>query len=268
MMRYLPLPDLRSSFRAHDTAPSKPETSQWDPARIFPSEVGADEADASQMCEFVSLCLRHYRDGTRTYWQINSRVAEEKAKLSGGRIDDLTKVLEPLDNYGTAFFSDSSEGSDGLACWQREYQAIQLDTGRALTKALILALEVESESYKIWTHSTNYYLTWIRHIIIQHLRLQHHSNSNSDNLALASLIMQLQNVLKVARLKMELINLGNTIRLRPPVETASDQRGNLVTSSTSSTWNEDSVVESSHMQTSTGKLQICNACFSADTGKP
>jgi hypothetical protein len=267
MMRYLPLPDLGSSPRVFVLQPSEPETSQWDPTRIFPSEVGADEADASRMCEFVSLCLRQFRDGNRKYWQINSRLVEEKAKLSGGLNDDLTKVLEPLDNYGTSFFWGNSEGSDGLACWQREYQAIQLDTGKALTKALILALEVELESYMIWTHSTDYYIAWMRHIITQHLRLEHHSNSNSDKLAFASLITQSQNVLKVARLKMELINLGNTMRLRPAMGTACHQKGDLVASATSSTSNEDSVIKSFHMQTSTGKLQICNAFFSADTGK-
>jgi hypothetical protein len=267
MMRYLPLPDLGSSPRAFILHPSALETSQWDPTRIFPSEVGADEADASRMCEFVSLCLRQYRDGNRKYWQINSRLAEEKAKLSGGLNDDLTKVLEPLDNYGTSFFWGSSEGSNGLACWQREYQAIQLDTGKALTKALILALEVELESNKIWTHSPDYYLAWMRHIITQHLRLEHHSTSNFEELALASLIKQLQNILKVTRLKLELINLGNTMRLRPPVETVSLPRGNPGVSATSSTSNENSTDRSFPIQTSTCKPKYIIPAPLADTGK-
>lgn len=165
-------------------------------------------------------------------------------------------TLKSVD-FGTAFFSDRNGQSDGLACWQNAFEAIQIDTGRALSKAMILALEVELNAHQIWTHQTDYYLAWIRHIVSRHLQSGQNDLANASTDASARQLKQLEHVLKVTRLKFELIKLGNTFHLQAPASKPSHRNGDLGSSATASASAE---VPSGKSASTQAQLRECRRC--------
>lgn len=224
-MNYLPLQKSGSLQLSYDPKAFHQNNLQCNSAIILPSDVGSDSVDEFRFCEFSSLCLGHFRVGNRKYYQIQALLDEERRKWTSKQTKHMAEALKPI-SYGLTGLTGEPELSDGAAYWQKALGAIRHNTGRALTKAMVSALEVDLRAYEIWGQSTDSYLAWIRYAVWEHLKL-HTPLFDAD---IQRLKNKLEDVLKVVSLKLGLIELENSLHskslaLKP--STTSSQSGRI-----------------------------------------
>lgn len=208
-MEYLPLPNSASPQLAYDLKAFYRNDLQCNSAIISPSDVDSDSVDEFRVCEFSSLCLGYFRDGNRKYHQIKALLEAEKNKWTSGQTKHIAEALKPI-SYGLTGLTGEPELSDGATYWQKTWGAIRNNTARALTKAMVSALEVDLKAYEIWDHSADFFLAWIRHTVCEHLKLRIPLSEAATQFQKN----KLEDVLKVVRLKLGVIELENSLQSR------------------------------------------------------
>jgi hypothetical protein len=206
-VNYLPTENSPPSQLAYDLTAFYQNNLQCSSTIISPSDVGSDSVDEFRICEFSSLCLGYFRDNNRKYHQIKALLEAERNRWMNGKTGHMAVALQPI-SYGVETQTGTGEVSAGAEYWQKACQAIRKNTGRALTKAMVSALEVDVKAYEIWNQSADFYLAWIRYLVWKHLK----SLPALSDEAMQGQMKRLENVLKVARLKLDLIVLENDLQ--------------------------------------------------------